>query len=118
MDRLNAGLCPLLLVTGQRLQAVSQMRRANLSWTEDDCTIRYSRTMKSNDPARNPLVLHLKKYQVQEICMFLHLKEYLGRVDLQGVGESAFVTTRPPHVQASQDTFIRYVGSRSMRRAL
>ena len=65
--------------------------------------IRYSRKMKSNDLARNPLVLHLKKYKVQELCVFQH------RVELHGVGEGVFVTTRPPHVQASFNTLTRYV---------
>ena len=33
--------------------------------------------------------------------MFLHVKDYLGRVDLQGLGDRVFVTNRPSHVQAT-----------------
>lgn len=101
--------CLFLLATGQRLQALGQMKRGDITWDTNSCTLRYSSKLKSNDPARNPLVLTFREYEVNELCVFGHLKEYVGRPELLGAGPAVFATIRSPHVAASQETLSRYV---------
>lgn len=109
-ERLNKRTtCLYLLATGQRLQALSRLRRKDIRWEEDGCTIKYSTRMKSNDPAKNPLILSFRKFEVPELCVFEHLKCYMAREELKGAGPAVFATTRRPHVRASQDTLTRYV---------
>ena len=50
-----------------------------------------------------------KEFAVKELCVYSHLKEYLGREELKAAAPAMFATTRPPHVKASQDTLMRYV---------
>ena len=110
VDKLNRRtLCLFLLATGQRLQALGLMRRDDIRWGAEACTIRYSEKMKSNDPARNPLVLTFQAYEVTELCIFGHLANYIDRAELVGATPGVFATTRKPHVQASQETLTRYI---------
>ena len=101
--------CLFLLATGQRLQALGLMRRGDIRWGTSSCTVRYTNKLKSNDPNRNPLVLTFKRYEVGELCVYGHLREYLGRADLEGAGPAVFATIRCPHVAASQESLSRYV---------
>ena len=41
--------------------------------------------------------------------MYYNLKEYISKGELSEVDEAVFATTRPPHVQASQDTLTRHM---------
>lgn len=110
VERLNKRTaCLFLLATGQRLQALGQMKRGDIEWRENGCTLRYSTKLKSNDPTKNPLILSFQEYEVGELCVFGHLKEYMGRAELRGADPSVFATMRSPHVAASQETLSRYV---------
>lgn len=101
--------CLFLLATGQRLQALGQMKRRDIRWEENSCTLRYSTKLKSNDPVKNPLILTFNEYEVGELCVFGHLREYMGRSELEGADPAVFATMRTPHVAASQETLSRYV---------
>ena len=110
VDQLNRRTtCLFLLVTGQRLQALGLMKLRDFNWGAGRCTLRYTSKMKSNDPGRNPLILNFEEFGVNKLCVYSHLKEYMGREELKGAGQAVFATTKSPHMAAAQETLTRYV---------
>ena len=65
--------------------------------------------IKSNDPACNPIILTFNKYEVEELCVYGHMKDSLSRAYLKGANPAVFTMTRSLHEAASQETLSRYV---------
>ena len=60
LDKLTKRLLLIfLLATGQRLQALHHLKAEDISWGPEECTIVYTTKLKTNDPQKNPLQLHL-----------------------------------------------------------
>ena len=76
---------------------------------EDRCTLWYTTKLKSNETALNPLVLTFIQYEIEELYVYGHLKEYMGQTELMGADPAVFATIRVPHEAASQETLSRYV---------
>ena len=60
------------------------MKRGDFRWGDDRCTLTYTTKLKLNDPALNPLVLTFIQYEIEELCVYCHLKEYMGLIELMG----------------------------------
>ena len=73
------------------------MKRRDFSWGAGRCTLRYTSKMKSNDLGRNPLILNFEEGGVNELRVYSHLKEYMGKEELKGARQAVFATTRSPH---------------------
>lgn len=100
-----------LLATGQRLQALSLLKRADFIWTEHSVRIKYTDRMKSNDPIDNPLILRFTPYMNECICVFAHLKAYMAHPLSQVAVPYTFSTIKPPTTKAKPVTISNYVKS-------
>ena len=100
-----------LLATGQRLQALYQMRRSDLDWDEVTLRIVYTTRLKTNDPIMSPLRLNFRKHEVEELCVFSHLKAYTEDTRSARASPHVFATCKTPGRRASSATISRMVKS-------
>ena len=108
LDKLTKRLLlTFLLATGQRLQALHHLKAEGISWGPEECTIVYTTKLKTNDPQKNPLQLHFRKYSDSALCIYSHLLQYLAKT--AAARPYVIGTIRAPHTRVSLDTVSRYV---------
>ena len=99
-----------MLATGRWLQALDLMRWGDFEWPMGECTLRYMTKLRSNDPTHNPLILTFQRvWGTRTMCVYGHLRKYMGRAQLEGADPAVFTTMRSPHVATSQETLSHYV---------
>ena len=106
---LRRTLVLFLLATGQRLQALHLMKRIDCQWEEDSLKIKYSERLKTNDPKSNPLILMFYKHEIEELCVFTHIKSYLAVAGNTSAAPYVFATVKAPARRATQATIARHV---------
>ena len=105
LDKLTKRLLlTFLLATGQRLQALHHLKAEDISWGPEECTIVYTTKLKTNDPQKNPLQLHFRKYSDSALCIYSHLLQYLPKT--AAARPYVIGTIRAPHTRASPDTSV------------
>ena len=98
-----------LLATGQRLQALHLMKRADIQWEENFLKIQYTEKLKTNDPIDSPLRLSFDRHDEQSLCVYSHIKAYLANGDTTPAAPYVFSTVKLPTVRASSATISRQV---------
>ena len=98
-----------LLGSGQRLQALHLMKRADIQWEDTFLRIQYTERLKTNDPTDNPLRLMFSQHEDLSLCVYSHLKAYLAREETQSAAPYVFSTVKIPTVRASPATISRQV---------
>lgn len=81
-----------LLSTGQRLQTLVKLRRDDIRWEVNGCTITYSSRLKTNNPAKNPLIIRFGKFMNPNLCVMSHLKTYIDDPRCQDADPYLWVT--------------------------
>ena len=97
------------MATGQRLQALHQMMRADCQWDATTLVIKYSKRLKTNDPIEKPLVLKFVRSENENLCVYAHLWAYMGHTLSQPAAPYVFSTVRTPTTRASPKTVSRQV---------
>ena len=98
-----------LLATGQRLQSLHLMMRADCQWEENSVKIKFSQRLKTNDPIHSPLTLIFHKHEDESLCVFAHIWAYLANGHTTPAAPFVFSTVRLPTVRASPATISRQV---------
>lgn len=99
-----------LFATGQRLQALHCLLKADITWMDSRCRIVYSTPMKTNHPATNPLVLRFCEHLEDPLsCVFSHLKRCVTHPNAELTKLAVFGTTNKNVKPASSDTLSKYV---------
>lgn len=101
----------LLLVSGQRGQAIHSLSIHAMTLSDSDCEFQILEHMKTSKPGTGPTIIHIHRYDPDEdICPLLTLKEYLRRTkDLRGDDGKLFISYHKPHQGVSRDTISRWV---------
>lgn len=109
----------LALATGQRIQTLSLIKRANIQILDTGLKIFIPDLVKTSAPTRNQPCLYLPTYaENPNLCVATLVKNYLARtVDLKpGNCDHLFLTYGKPHKPASKQTISRWV-KLSLRKA-
>ena len=97
-----------LLATGQRVQTVNHIKKSDIRWGTDVCTIIFSDTIKNLVPGVNGLTLHFRKFNGSpNLCVYSHLLAY-SNVATESP-EYLIATIARPHTRPHIDTIRRYV---------
>ena len=99
------------LLTGQRTQSLHLLDIRNISLTNSKVKFRYGDLLKQSRPGYQLQELTVKSYAPDKrLCLVWILKHYLERVKpLRGETTRLFLTTVPPHNEASQQTISRWI---------
>ena len=102
----------LLLVAGQRGQTIQVLDLNNMTQCNDSYTFTITEHLKQSRPGNPNPVITLKAYHndVESLCVFTHLKEYLCRTRIiRGTESYLLVSFVKPHKRVSRDNISRWV---------
>ena len=98
-----------LLVTGQRVQTAHVLKRKDIVFTDDVCSVAVSGDVKQTKRHVRKQVFTFKLFPTKELCLHTHLRQYISLT--QTTEEFLFLTFGGRRRRATKDTLARYVKS-------
>ena len=101
----------LMILSGNRVNALSHMKVTNMYLTDTECTfITFDETLKHSRPGFNDKPMVFRSFQQDtSLCPVATIKKYLD-IRLQRSSEAQlFITTVQPYKGASCDTISRWI---------
>jgi len=98
----------LALCTAQRVQTLARLCTKCVHFSSDEVIIRVSSRLKTTKPGEG-LIINLKKYPEESLCIFNCLRHYLDRTSSLNKSESLIVCHQTPYNKASEQTISRWL---------
>ncbi|XP_067659799.1 uncharacterized protein [Haliotis asinina] len=100
----------LLLLTGQRTQALHMIDQRNVEITDNCVNIRFGDLLKQSRPGYHQEELTIPSYPDKKLCLVTLLRLYLCRTEpIRGNETALFISTVKPYHRVSKDTIARWV---------
>ena len=100
----------LLLVTAQRVQTISLIRKDCVHIKGDSCQIEIVDKIKTSKPGSKNCVLKIHRYENKKLCALSALEEYLVRTEhMRKHYNQLFLCYKKPYGEASKDTMSNWV---------
>ena len=96
------------LVTGQRVQTAHVLKRKDIVFTDDVCSVAVSGDVKQTKRHLRKQVFTFKLFPTKELCLHTHLRQYIS---LTQTTEEFLFLTFGWRRRATKDTLARYVKS-------
>jgi len=98
----------LALCTAQRVQTLSQLSICNVHFTKSEVVIKIPSRLKTTKPG-DGLIMSLKKYPDDNLCIFNCLKVYIERTRPFRATDWLFICHQSPYKEASSQTISRWL---------
>ena len=100
----------IAIVTAQRVQSLSLIKRTALKFDSDGCTIHFEEKLKQTRPNYHQNDIFLPMYEDTKICVVNCLKRYMKvTARLADSNDNLFISYCKPHNNASRDTIARWM---------
>ncbi|CAD6230834.1 GSCOCG00012210001-RA-CDS [Cotesia congregata] len=100
----------LSLITAQRKQTLSLIKRSNIKKTNSGFEIEISDSIKTSRPGASQPFLILNKFnENSKLCVVSVLEEYIKVTELLITTDFLFITIKRSHKVASKDTISRWI---------